>query len=229
MMAATSTGSAVTITGDSSYIRNNTPGANYGGDQPMIMGTTTAPAIIRGVMTFSLSSIPAGSTITSITLRLTDRNNDTSSENASFQIDLHTLNASFAEGNGDGSGSGVSGVSWTKRSDTLNWTTPGGDFSPTILSSISANPVTTTTGTNYTFTSNTNFVAAAQSALNGGSALNLLLKLNVENTAFRRAFFFESDNGAAGGVPTLTVEYIPEPSALLLSAIGAFGLLRRRR
>jgi PEP-CTERM putative exosortase interaction domain len=220
----------VTITGDQTYIRSDNQSGNYGGDVTIILGTTTSPATIRGLLSFSLASIPAGSQITDISLVLKNRNPD-GTTGGPFTVDLHQLTKAFAEGTGTaGAPNTTVGASWTRTGvGGVNWTTPGGDFGA-VLSSFSAS-TGGAGGLTYTFGTSSAFVQAAQAALNGGQDLSLLMKLSDESTATRKIFFLESDNSdtAGGPVPQLIVNYIPEPSSMLLSSVAALGLLRRRR
>src|SRR5262245_3604143 len=57
-------------------IRSDFPGTNYGADPVLIVGRTTTPAVIRGLLSFNLSSIPPGSIVTSVTLMVYAWQND---------------------------------------------------------------------------------------------------------------------------------------------------------
>jgi hypothetical protein len=222
-------------TGDST-IRSDQASNNYGSGSYVITGRTSA-AVIRSVFSFSLSDIPAGSTITSVSLTLTGERSDAGSADEAVTLELFRLTSGFEEGvsdvngnNGDGSG-----VTWN-RSSTGNAWTPGGSFS-TLLSSVSANP-RSNAGVVSTFATSLDFVAAAQAALDGGEDLSLLLRLGSTNESgtTRRAFFFyageeTSDTSDRSSVrPGLTVTYVvPEPTTVLLAAMGSLALLRRRR
>lgn len=219
-----------TIFGDATQIRSDQPAMNFGSDVPQIIGTTASPAILRGLQSYSLSSIPAGSTITSVSLRMTVRSTDGSSDTLTgVMFNLHQLTASFTEGNGAGAGVNSGDASWNVRGPGgAAWTTAGGDFSPTVLSSFGAN-AGNAAGTSYTFATGTDFVAAVQSALDSNTPLYLMIKLGNEDTTVRKAFFFESDDGNAAGRPQLIVEYVPEPGPVVLAALAGAGWLARRR
>ncbi len=220
------------VTQSSSTIRNDGTNINlnFGAYEQLIVGTTTAPAVIRTVFGFSLASIPAGSTITSISLALRQVGPDNgASPDAPVTLELHQLTTGFTEGSGTGSGSNNGAVSWNSGGAASTGWVPGGPFNATNLSTVTANPKGAA-GTIVTFNSTSDFVLAAQNSIGGD--LSMIMKLATEDTAVRRALFFVSDNGAVGATPTLTIEYtIPEPSTSMLAVIagGALALRRRRR
>lgn len=217
-------------------IRSDQTGNNYGADGNLIVGRTTAPATIRGLLSFSLASIPAGSTINSIKLTLVTASADATSSSGAAVLNLYNLNGAFVEGTGTSSGTAsTTSATWLRR-DSSTWTS-GGDFNSTVLSSKSINPVTVVAGAVQDFDTSASFVAAAQAALDGGTSLSLLLKLNDtdEGTNLRRAFFFNSDDFATvANRPKLSIDYtpLPEPSAGLFTLLAGGLMLvcvQRRR
>jgi len=212
---------AATIRSDAANINRN-----FGGDGALQVGTTIAPAILRGVLSFSLAGIPEGATIDSITLRMRQANPDATSVAGPATINLHLLTTPFTEGAGTGSVSSSANVTWNNSTTATPWTTAGGDFNGSVISSITAD-ASSANGAESTFTGS-DFIAAAQA--NIGGTLSMVMKLETEDTASRRVFAFFSDNAATGDSPLLTINYtIPEPGTATLAAIAGFGLLVSRR
>jgi len=89
----------------------------------------------RGVLAFDITgNVPAGSTITSVTLTL---NMSKTPSNTARTVELHRLLADWEEGTSQASGEEGTGApatpndaTWRHRFfDTIFWTTQGGDFS----------------------------------------------------------------------------------------------------
>ena len=225
-LACTQFASAATLAigvGANSTIRESV--ANQGTSQILFVGDTiTANDFLRSALAFDLSNpLLTGATITGATLTFTVRAADTGSESATITLNLHQLSSSFS--NGDG----TTGVTWTSRDGTNNWTTPGGDFGA-ALASTTGNPRTAAAGSTVNF-SGASLGSAVQNSI--GGTLNLLAKSATEDNTTRNLFQFASTRNIVGSPvhpgPVLTIEYIPEPSTALLGALGALCLLRRRR
>jgi hypothetical protein len=101
----------------------------------------------RGVIAFDIAgNIPAGSTITGVTLSL---NMSMTALDTARTIELHRLLADWGEGTSQATGGEGAGapatpndVTWRHRFfDTIFWTTEGGDFLPTVSASQSVGPV----------------------------------------------------------------------------------------
>jgi len=221
-------------TAPSATIRSDQGNNNYGADAITIVGKTTTPAVLRSVYAFDVSDIPDGAPIDGATLRLTVSSSDGTSISAPITLELYQLSASFTEGAGNSSGANNGNVSWNFRGPTsaTTWGAPGGDFSPTLLASITANPRTVAPGTLVDFVGEPAFVSAIQAASDANATLYLVVKSAavVESANVREIFFFASDeNTNTAYRPALTVSYVPEPASAAVVAIGAIGLLARRR
>jgi len=183
-----------------SYIRASQ--SNQGGHRLAIVGdTATANDFLRSVFAFDLSAPElSGATINSVTLTLTIDSRDSSSggsADASSTIDLHELAASFTN----------SGVTWTSRDGSNDWTTPGGDFGDALVS-LSANAGTVNAGAELDFSS-ADLRSAVEGAVAGPGAIYLITKLQTED-AERSVFRFASqDNPSNSRRPVLTIDFQP--------------------
>jgi len=168
--------------------------------------------IRRGLLAFDIAgNVPAGSTVTSVTLGLT-------LANRAFQgnqtVSLHRVLASWGEGtsdSGDPGGAGVNATTgdatWIHRFfNTVPWTNAGGDFSAATSSSriVSANGP-------YTWGTTAQMVADVQGWLddpNGNFGWVIRGNEVTNSTALR---FGSKENPGAGTRPVLTVQYTPPP------------------
>lgn len=164
----------------------------------------------RVVMAFDVSgSIPAGSTIDSVTLTL----EMSRSKVNNMTFDLHRLTSDWGEGvsNADGQeGAGApsqpNDATWIHtfydESDTNLWTTPGGDFNPTASAS-------TVVGKNvgaYTWGSSSQMISDVQGWLDNPSTnFGWLLKGPEGLRSAKR--FNSRENSDASTWPTLTVTF----------------------
>lgn len=213
----------------STFIRSDNPTTNYSTyldatHSQFIVGNTSAGADIRSLLSFNLSVLPANATINSATLTLTTAAADATSSNTLVQLDLLSLTTAFT----------ASQATWNNYATGSAWTTPGGDYNPTILSSLSLNPVTIPANTASTFASSASLVSSLQSAYNASSSVELMVKLDNETGTTRNIFFFVGDGSTPTGTyrPSLTIDYtvVPEPStAALLGGAFVVGVLVRRR
>lgn len=205
---------------------------NFGTGTYNIAGKVPNGAL-RTLYSFSLTDIPAGAVITSVSLTVRGERNDTGSPDALMNFDLHQLVGGFTEGTGSLAGTAGAGATWNERAPGTAWTTPGGDYLAPVLSSIAVNP-RSADETTYTFGSSLALVAAVQNALNGGGTFSMIMKLNGDQEALadRRVFFLYGDDAVElANRPALTVTYevIPEPAAAMLGAIAGVAFMVRRR
>jgi hypothetical protein len=165
----------------------------------------------RGVVAFDIAGqIPAGSTITSVTLSMNMSQTALETERV---IELHKLLADWGEGTSQATGEEGQGApatpndaTWRHRFfDTIFWTNEGGDFSTIVSASQSVGPIG-----QYTWNS-TQMVADVQSWLdNPASNLGWLL-LGDESTATTTKRF---DTRESASPPVLTIQYISGPRIL---------------
>jgi hypothetical protein len=186
----------------------------------------------RGLIAFDLSSIPAGSTINSVTLSMRTFRTSPNPLANTVAIALHAALRAWGEGASDadliGSGAGAPAqagdATWLHTFfNTSTWTTVGGDFRPAASATTNvSNPVTT-----YLWSSGT-LAADVQAWVNDPSSNFGWFVLGAENIDQSAIAFNSSENPA--DKPQLTVNFtIPEPSGLALLALGTLAGCRRRR
>lgn len=168
-------------TGDT-QIKNDATTTNYGNTDNIDVGEYNAGTqVSRSLIKFDLSSIPAGSTFTSATLRLYDRNTDLSS-NARTMRAFRVLRA-WVEGDG-----GVaSGATWLSYDGISLWTGAGcadttSDREATDIGSVGMGTNPADAYVEITLTA-----SEVQEWLDGGLANNgLLLKNDTESDDMHR-------------------------------------------
>jgi hypothetical protein len=191
---------------------------------------------IRSLLSFSLASIPAGSTINSITLTLVSDGNQSGNIAGVGSVNLHEVvpngvaTNNFTEAQTTWANWGTGGVG-------TPWTAPGGDFGSALttatINNTNANTVLDA-GETATFNTSIDFVAAAQAAFNAGLPLELILVAPTAeaNTAASNFFRFRSEDftTAIGDRPLLTIDYtIPEPTSALIALLAGVPFVARRR
>ena len=146
----------------------------------------------RPLFQFDLSTIPAGSVITSARMKLTKTGGST----VIHTIEARRLTAAWAEGTGGCAGV-IGDASWRRRTPAVNWTAPGGDYdsSATDAVVISANGV-------YTW----NLTSLAQSWV-ANPAGNYGVLLGTPDTGAHQYEFASREHATTGSRPQLVVEY----------------------
>lgn len=183
---------------------------------------------MRTVFGFDVSAIGAVNEVTEVTLRLVV---DTlGGSGAIGDLELHAVLP------GDGGENMVeSQVDWSDRNGADPWTTAGGDFDSTVLSSITVGDVTNLSdGDVLVFESSAAWVAIVQDALDNGTPLEfILLAPDAEAGATNSFIRFRSDDfGGAGSLsrPLLSVSFlVPTPAALPAGLLCLASIAARRR
>ena len=164
----------------------------------------------RGVLAFDVAAtIPAGSTITAVSLTM----NMSMTPTGARTVELHQLLADWGEGTshapmgeGDGAPATPNDATWRHRFfDTVFWTTQGGDFSATVSASQSVGGVG-----QYTWSS-AQMIADVQSWLDNPASNFGWLVLGDESTIATAKRF---DTRESASPPVLTIQYISGPRVL---------------
>ena len=171
-------------------------------------GETGMGELRRAVLAFDIAgAIPAGSTITAVTLSM---NMSRTALNTARTIELHKLLADWGEGTsqapmgeGDGAPATPNDATWRHRFfDTIFWTNEGGDFSATVSASQSVGMIG-----QYTWSS-AQMVTDVQSWLDDSGDNFGWLVLGDESTIATAKRF---DSRESASAPVLTIQYIPGP------------------
>lgn len=185
----------------------------------MFVGKTNNFGSRRGLMEFDLSTVPAGATITSASLKLiASRTNSTSS-----LMELHRALQEWGEGTSNSSTGGEPGgfgtlatngdATWLNtfyNSDPGSagtWSTVGGSFSHCVAGSMTVTGVDS-----FTFSSSVHGVADVQSWLS--PALNHGWFVIGDEAGFSNAVKFFSRESGPAGTPVLTINYAV-PTAII--------------
>jgi hypothetical protein len=198
---------AILTAAKDAFLNQRFPDNNTGGHDHVAAGLDGTGNIRRGVVAFDVSgSLPAGSTILTATLTLSVIQTPPEGVNSSFQ--LHRLTRTWSEGNkigNNGSAASAGEVTWNaSQHATSAWTTPGGDFVPTVSAS------TPVTGVgSYAWGSTSQMVADVQAWLDSPAANSGWLLRSENETALRTVRQFGSKEG--GNAATLTIDYLSPP------------------
>ena len=191
------------------------------------IGSVSNTTFMHGLLTFDLSAIPASATITSVTLTMLQDVDDASSTAATITLGLYQLTQSYTQ----------SQVTWNSRATSTPWTTAGGTFNPTQLSSTSVAVRALSGGgtASLAWGTTSGFVSAVQSSYNSGAVISFLLENPNESSQVARELV-KLSSASGGSAPKLTIDYtvaaIPEPSAIALlmgTVTLAGGVWLRRR
>jgi hypothetical protein len=186
-------------------------------------GETAMGELRRGVLAFDIAgNIPAGSTITGVSLSL---NMSRTPSDINRTVELHVLLADWGEGTshapleeGDGAPATTNDATWRHRFfDTIFWPTQGGDFSGTLSASQSVGAIG-----EYVWSS-APMVTDVQSWLdNPANNFGWLVLGDESGIATAKRF----DTRESTNPPVLSIEYTsaptptPTPGPIQLSAVG---------
>ncbi len=161
----------------------------------------------RALLSFDVAScIPPGAIINSVTLQV----NLSRTRTADQDIELHRVLADWGEGasdaggsEGQGTGAATGDATWVHTFfNTSSWTSPGGDFSPTVSATIPVGNALVP----YTWGSTSQMVADVQDWLDNPATNHGWAMTGPE--AFQSAKRFESnDSPTEVNRPRLTIDY----------------------
>lgn len=189
-----------------------------GAGQYTFVGFTSGFGERRAIMRFDLSSIPTGSTITEVSLRLSVSR----SVPGELPIAIHRLIADWGEGASDAGEPGGSGTdaapgdaTWTDRffGQGAPWATDGGDFAAAASASLSVAGGPTATWSSLA-TGNAGMLADVQTwHAQPGSNFGWILIASPMSGGARR--FDSRENITPTNRPQLTITYTPPASTCI--------------
>jgi hypothetical protein len=235
-LASAGTASAAVVTfnpsKDNTLFESAAGDLSSGAGPDLYFGATSTLAKRRAVLAFDLSSIPAGSVVTAVTLTLSVTQAPLGGGSAST-VEVHRVAASWGEGassaaSGGGATALTDDATWLHRFyNTSSWTTAGGDFDAAVLAS------TGVTGLGaYSWTSAA-LAAGVQGWVNNPATNFGWILTGGEATAQSARKLGSRENADASVRPVLSVTYtpVPEPAAagVVVASLVACGAVRRRR
>jgi PKD repeat protein len=190
-------------------IYSNATNSSNGAGVDMVAGTANTNGPRRGLIRFSITAVPAGSTINSATMTLTN----TSPQGAlqltgTRTLTFHRATVAWTEGSSDagllggaGAAAAGGGATWVNRTTPATaWTSPGGDFVGTATASITVNDALGA----Y----NSGNLAADVQAWRNGTATNFgWVIVGDEGVGKRVKWFATKENPTVGSRPNLRVVY----------------------
>jgi hypothetical protein len=228
-------------------------------DPGIFVGTDSTPNAKRGLIEFNIAQyVPAGATITSVSLQLTvgqaagtSGNGGTLSsattiglfdESQAWGQPMNVPNSTMFMGMGQGQPAQTGDATWSEpfynSMTPTQWNTPGGDWTSSLMASASASSTGSPAAVTWSSAvmMNAMMVSDVQNWLNNPSTNYGWLLKNSNETATKDYLAFWSAQGAAASMnsalaPALTVTYtpVPEPTSLMLITLCLPILTSRRR
>jgi hypothetical protein len=219
---------SVVASRDNTLYQNATGSLSNGSGQHLFAGANSGLNRRRGLLRFDVASaVPAGSTITGVTLTL----NHSRGGPEQFSFAMHRVLADWGEGaedaldtEGAGATSTAGTATWLHRSfNNVLWTTAGGDFDP----SPSASQIIGDLG--FYSWSGGNLASDVQTWLDTPASNFGWIILGAESVSGSAKRFDSRENPTASVRPTLTISYIPSPGAAAVLLVASPLLASRRR
>ena len=154
-----------------------------------------AGSLRRSLVQFNLSGIPATGCVQTATLKMTL----TSVGRSARSYAVHRLSSAWVEGTSASS----SGVTWQRRTATVPWSLPGGDFATNATATAST---ATTAGSVVQWD-----VTADVRAFVGGTTNNGWIVKDTAESANAEFVFGSRENGTVSKRPQLQVTVVPGP------------------
>jgi hypothetical protein len=216
---------------DNSLITDAAGAVGNGAGSVIFAGRTgqVGPGAIRGLVAFDIAaSIPAGASITGVSLELLITN---SNDSQARDYSLHAVTQDWGEGDtvangGNGAPTMPGDATWVHTFyDSSFWNTPGGDFEATASATSAVSEVAGSTAV----WDSAGLVSDVQGWLDTpGSNFGWLLMGDEVNDRTARGFGSRESVTSVGPMLTVTFETVPEPSGLLM-LVSVVGLLMLKR
>ena len=208
----------------------NLPGNSNGAGPSFFAGATATVAVRRGLVSFDIAAgVPAGSTITGVTLHL----HNTGVQTVPNALSLYRLNESWGESTSNGGTNGGDGApaapgdaTWTHRFyDTTLWATAGGD------AAASPSAASTVLGAGWYDWTGLGLVADVQGWLSSPAGNLGWLLAGAEGTAGSAKRFDSRESADPLVRPVLEITYtaVPAPAGLVALGLAGVAAARRRR
>lgn len=249
LLAISNDSRAATITLGASQdgtIYSNHINRGSGGGNALIVGTNGRDDPRRALIAFDVAGqLPAGAIIESVKLTMVMGQLPTEPEEFST-IELHRVTSSWGEGTtqlqnppndsfggmGQGAPAHSGDVTWSSRfwgATPTQWTTPGGDFDPSVSGAAAIGlPIDVP----YSWESTPAMVADVQEWLDNPAGNNGWILKNVDETSMSTfRVFYSRQTATAAWRPQLTIEYqaVPEPASLAIVGVAGVCCLAARR
>ncbi len=157
------------------------------------VGAVTAGTdVFRSLLSFDLSSLPF--VPSSVKLRLTVASRWSGAAAGAQMLRLYRVTRDWAP----------SQVSWSRASDAVAWTNPGGDYATELLAETTADAATVSAGDNVEFPDTPALRQAMLEVLDTQGVLQLLVVSAQENSLGNAVFQFQP-RGVAGAEPVLVL------------------------
>lgn len=183
--------------------------ANSGSDN-LGAGMLNGSLVIRSLISYDLSAIPAGSKIHSASLRLNvNASQYWGGGDRGVYLRLYAVNATNASGDAvyfDAS------ATWSNVNATAQWNTPGGDVG-TLLESVKFTNSPAVLGY-YTLTGGT-LTNAVKAAVDSGRKLQLQIRSSVENMNNEKVYFSDESDPNVDLRPLLSINYTPRTGTVV--------------
>lgn len=174
---------AITYQTQDAHVRNDPANVETADNNTRILFGLLPTGVLRGLYSYPLTDIPAGSTINSVEFHVMQIDTDTNAAavGGDLSVELRTISETFPQGTGNPTAP-TGGSSWnTTFGATM-------DFGGTILSSATMNPKPeilpiqgdTSTWIDHTFATSASFVSAVQAQLNASQPFNFVLMVSNE-------------------------------------------------
>ncbi len=190
---------------DNSIFDTASGATSNGAGQHLFAGSSNAAIAHRALVSFEVSSIPSGATVSSVELTL----NMSRTTSGNVDVGLHPLTTDWGEGASDATGQEGRGAdamsgdaTWMRaKFDTDSWQTPGGDFQAAASSTVAVGGLG-----QYTWQSTSQLVADVQGWVDGSSNFGWMVIAADESTKTAKRFD-SKENPTEDNRPVLTVVY----------------------